>query len=378
MDFIAFLISGLFRLSAAVVVYALFLFPVLVIAFADRRRRPTSRGGEPKSVTLIVPFYNEAVELGAKITNCLALEYPADQIDFLFVSDGSTDGGEKVVTACRDPRVRLLEFSTNRGKSAALNEAVEETEAEIIAFTDAGAELESSAMKSVIAHFHDGQVGCVCGIYRGSASAANDVAKASAACLGHEMHLRTLESEIWTAVGGTGALLAMRRRDFTPLPEGLLNDDFVLAARTAAEGKRVIYEPQARIDERSPPSLQKILRRRTRIAYGNWQMLSCLPRILNWRSRFAMWVFISHKFLRMILPVPLAILWIGLGIYSPMLFWPLTICAAALLVIGALCMRFNARLIEDHPLGAIPVLLLSYVAVCVGTLRYFRRGAVEW
>jgi cellulose synthase/poly-beta-1,6-N-acetylglucosamine synthase-like glycosyltransferase len=378
MDFIAFLISGLFSLSAAVVVYVIFLYPALVCTIANRMRRNTSRGEELKSVTVIVPFYNEANGLGEKIENCLALDYPAGQIDILFVSDGSTDGGENLVKACEDPRVRRLEFTTNRGKSAALNEAVADAKGEIIVFSDVGAKIEPAAMKSVIPHFHDDQVGCVCGMYRGAPAAGNEIAKATAGYLGFEMQLRAWESETWTAVGGTGAFLAMRRRDFAPLSEGLLNDDFVLAARLAAAGKRVIYEPEACVDELSAPELKKILRRRARISYGNWQMLSCLPRLRHWRSRFAVWVFVSHKLLRMILPAPLFILWVGLGISSPALFWLLTISLAVLLALGGLCLRVNPRLIEGHPLGTIPLILLSFGAVCVGTLRYFRRGAIEW
>jgi len=378
MDFFAFLFSALFWLSAAVVVYAFFLFPVLVWALAIRLRCHASRSDGLKSVTLIIPFYNEADRIGAKIENCLALDYPPGQIEFLFISDGSSDGGEEVVNACEDPRVRLLELGTRRGKSAALNEGVGDAKGEIIAFSDVGGEIDGSAMKSVVRYFHDHQVGCVCGTYRGAATTGRDIAKLAAGYLGFEMQLRTWESNIWTAVGGTGALLVMRRQDFTPLPEGLLNDDFVLAARLAAEGKRVIYEPEAHIDELTAPGSAKILRRRARISYGNWQMLSCLPRVRNWRSRFAVWVFVSHKLLRMILPIPLGVLWVGLGFLSPVLFWLLTICLVAMLAFGGLCMRINPRLIEDHSLGAIPLILLSLGAVCVGTLRYFRRGEVEW
>ena len=364
--------------SAAIFVYVFLLFPLLMAILAGRRQQPTTQGGDPRAVTVIVPFFNEKKRLGKKLDNCLGIEYPADRIDFLFVSDGSTDGGDKLVTACDDPRVRLLRLPENQGKAAAMNAGAATATGELILFTDAGSLIGQTAPKAALPHLHDPRVGCVCGIYRNEMHGKWNAWKASSAYLGVEMRLRTWESATWTAVGGTGALLALRKKDYTPLPKGVLNDDFVLTARQAAAGNRVIYEPGAVAVASTPPDVSKALRRRARISCGNWQMLSCLPKLPEWRSRFAAWVFISHKLLRMILPIPIFALWAGLGILAPVLFCVLTASFAVLLLLAGLGLRLNSRLIESNPLGIVPLLLLNFFAICQGTLQHLRRRSVEW
>ena len=107
-------------------------------------------------------------------------------------------------------------------------------------------------------------------------------------------------------------------------------------------------------------------------------MLSCLPKLPEWRSRFAAWVFISHKLLRMILPIPIFALWAGLGILAPVLFCVLTASFTVLLLLAGLGLRLNSRLIESNPLGIVPLLLLNFFAICQGTLQHLRRRSVEW
>ena len=117
---------AIFLISGAVLGYTLCLYPAMIRALARWRGRPWKQvgpGAALPSVSMVIPVFNEEKILGAKIANCLALDYPADRIEFIFALDGCTDASEAVVAAAGDPRIRLRSFPANRGKVAVLNDA---------------------------------------------------------------------------------------------------------------------------------------------------------------------------------------------------------------------------------------------------------------
>ena len=83
----------LFWLFLAVVLYTYAGYAVLVGLWGAlaRRGRPAPPTTFEPEVTLVVPAYNEAAILAEKVRNCQALDYPADKLRLLFITDGSTD-----------------------------------------------------------------------------------------------------------------------------------------------------------------------------------------------------------------------------------------------------------------------------------------------
>ena len=89
--------------------------------------------GSPKvwpTVSLVVAAHDEAGCIGEKLENSLALDYPADRLEVLIGSDGSTDGTDAVVRGHPDPRVHLS-AAPRAGKTSVLNRCIPAASGEV-------------------------------------------------------------------------------------------------------------------------------------------------------------------------------------------------------------------------------------------------------
>src|SRR5438067_8966223 len=160
----------IFWVSAAFVVYAYAGYPLLLWVVQFFVRRPIRKLYDTRSVSILIAAYNEAGVIAAKVRNSLALDYPADKLEIVIASDGSTDATAQIVrtliTNEGQARVRLLEFAENRGKVTALNDAVSQLRGEIIVFSDASSMLAADSVRTLMANFADPQVGAASGVYQ--------------------------------------------------------------------------------------------------------------------------------------------------------------------------------------------------------------------
>ena len=115
------------------------------------------------TVTLVVTARNEERVIREKIQNSFELDYPDHLLNILIVSDDSTDCTNAYVRDYADPRIALLELVKRHGKTAAQNVAVQNAQSEILVFSDANAMYDSKAIKHLVKHFEDPQIGCVSG-----------------------------------------------------------------------------------------------------------------------------------------------------------------------------------------------------------------------
>ena len=168
--------------------------------------------------------------------------------------------------------------------------------------SDASGILQSSVLHVIGSLFHDPNVGCVGGIYHIFKEGRTHVDSGESSYHGFEMMLRLWEGMVWSTLSGTGALCAIRRTDYEPLPPSIINEDYIIPSRIALQGNRVVYDTRVHVFDRIFTSLGDVYRRRVRIAYGNWQQLRYLTPLLNPCSGYLAWVFYSHKVLRMALP----------------------------------------------------------------------------
>jgi poly-beta-1,6-N-acetyl-D-glucosamine synthase len=291
-----------FLISAGFVAYTLAGYPMLLAAAARFRRRPVEKRFEAKTVTILLPVRNGERWLRAKLESLLALRYPAELVQILVISDGSTDGTEEI--ACQYAgRIEFLR-TQGGGKAVALNAGLERARGDILFLTDVRQPIDPNCLKHLVACFADPSVGVVSGEL-----VINEGPSREEASVGlywkYEKWLRKLESRIDSVMGATGCIYAMRRELAAPLPPGTLVDDMFLPLTAFFKGYRVILEDSAMAFD-YPTALDAEFRRKVRTQAGVYQIIGMFPQLLLSRNR--MWLaFVSHKLARLFLPFALIV-----------------------------------------------------------------------
>lgn len=291
----------LFWASALTLVYAFAGYPVLVCVLARLRARPVTLGGGEfvPSVSALVVVRNGEDRIEGRVRNLLACDYPADKFEILVVSDGSQDRTVEVLHRIDDARLRVLARDSHRGKASGLNEAVAVARGEVVVMGDVRQRFAPDAIRAFVRPFADSRVGAVCGNLE-------VVAGADAVSGGVDVHwrlenaIRRSEAAFDSSVGYTGAICAIRRAAFRPIPEDTILDDVVIPMTIVLQGYRVVYESGARGHDPQPFSQEIERNRKRRTMSGNFQMFFRYPGwLLPWRNRL-WWQLISHKYLRLL------------------------------------------------------------------------------
>ncbi len=291
-----------FWAAAVLLAQTYFLYPLwlLLLALPRRGRRdvPGPLRGWP-TVSLVVAAHDEAGCIGDKLANSLALDYPAERLEVLIGSDGSTDGTDAIVRAHPDPRVQLS-AGPRAGKTGVLNRCIPAARGELVVLSDANTRIDPGALKALVRHFQDPEVGAVCGrlqLYNPTRAEYEE-----SAYWKYESWLKALEGAQGAVVGANGGLYAIRRALFTRLPPATIVDDFVIPLRLLDQGYRVLYEPAALASEETTEDYRREFGRRARIAAGNFQSLGLVPGLLSPLRGFPAFAFWSHKVLRWCAP----------------------------------------------------------------------------
>ncbi len=258
-----------FWISVALILYAHLGYPLALYALVSRRRKPTLSPGtwdEPPHVSLIVAAFDEEEVIAAKVANALALDYPRDRLEVIVASDGSADG---TVERARTAGADLVLDLPRGGKVTAQNAAAERASGDVLAFSDANSVWSPDALRHLIEPFADPGVGYVCGQVRFLDSDGDNV---EGSYWRYEMALRELESALAGVTAGNGAIYAVRRDAYIPLPPAASHDlslPFLLAKR----GRRSLYVPWAGAEEKMVPTLDGELARKRRMMVGIWDIV---------------------------------------------------------------------------------------------------------
>lgn len=278
-------------------VYAGYPWLLALLVRVRGARRIEQRDITP-TVTLIVSAFNEAHVIREKIENSLALDYPAGAFDVLVVSDASDDGTDDVVREYAGRGVSLHRQESREGKTAGLNAAIGKARGEILVFSDANSMYDRMALRKLVQNFADPAVGCVTGESRYIDGQTSTADAGERTYWDYESRIKRLESALGSAVGADGAIYAIRRSLWKPLPKAAIND-FLNPLQITAAGWRNVYEPEAVCFEQTAGSVDREFRRRVRIVSRSWRALYEVPRVLN---PFAVGLFalavLSHKVLR--------------------------------------------------------------------------------
>jgi biofilm PGA synthesis N-glycosyltransferase PgaC len=275
------------------------LIVLLVNKFAGKKTAAPDDGtGFFPSVSFIVAAYNEEDCIEQKITNSLDLDYPREKIEFLFVSDGSDDRTAALVR--EHPLVRSLHQPERRGKSAALNRAVEQARNEVLIFSDANTVLNKEAIRHIARHYADPGTGGVAGEKKvlPDPSGTNEVGTGEGLYWKYESFLKKTDSAFYSVVGAAGELFSFRSALYEPIPDNVILDDFVSSLKVAQRGYRIVYEPDAYAMELPSFSMQDEKKRKIRIAAGGFQAIGLLAPLLTFKYPRLSFLYISHRVFR--------------------------------------------------------------------------------
>ena len=291
----------IFALSVGVILYVLLGYPILVAVWARLFPRPISKQFVPRTVSVVIPVRNGARWIRRKIESLLDSDYPANLIEVVFVSDGSTDATESIIAGQPDPRVRLLTVPAG-GKATAVGRGIEIASGEIIAFTDVRQEIDREALSHIVACFADPSVGVVTGqlyIREGHNSEEYN----TGLYWRYEKAIRKNLSQIDALLGASGSIYAMRRELTAPMPPDILLDDVYLPLKAAFQGFRIYFEERAKAYD-YPTALRSEFWRKMRTQAGVYQTVKHFPCLL-WPGNRQFLHFLSHKIGRLILPFAL-------------------------------------------------------------------------
>ena len=198
-------------------------------------------------------------------------------------------------------RGRVVEFPERRGKAAVLNDLVAESAADVLVFTDANTLFDPGAVAELSRAFRDPAVGAVCGrlVLETSGRGA-----AEAVFWDRETRAKEAEGRLGVCLGANGAVYAARRAWIEPLPAGSAMDDFLIPARIARQGRKVVFAGAAVAREEAGGDVLAEVSRRFRIGAGAGQILKQERWLFNLRRyRLLSAAFLSRKAARWLSPV---------------------------------------------------------------------------
>ena len=292
----------MFLVGTGTVLYVLAGYPLLLALLARNSHRPVMKRLERKTVTIVLPVRNGEQFIRRKLESLLALEYPAELVEVIVVSDGSTDHTDAIVREFDGSNVRLIVIPPS-GKAVALNTAMENARGEILFFTDVRQPIEKQSLASLIACFADPQVGAACGELIILDGETNEEASVGLYWK-YEKWLRKQLTALDSLLVVTGCIFAMRRELTVSLPADTLGDDIYLPQAAFLRGYRVVFEPGARAYD-YPTSMDVEFRRKVRTLAAMYQYLGrCYMSALGRQNRMK-FHFLSYKVGRLALPYAL-------------------------------------------------------------------------
>lgn len=367
------LLQVLFWLSLGAVAYHHAVFPLLLRLLARRRGArpvpPVLATADLPAITIVIPAYQEAGFIAAKLADCAGLDYPRDRLKVIVACDGCTDGTEaRAAEALAEPicaglDVEIRAFPLNRGKVAVLNEVIGSLPPGIVALTDVSASLSVDALRRAAAYFADPAVGVVAGTYalRQAGSAGE------AGYWRYQTAIKADEAAVAAPIGVHGAFYLFRRELWRPLAADTINDDVILPMAIVAAGAEAVYDRAMVATEEEHTQRRQEFRRRVRIASGNVQQAVRLWRLADPRRPRLAFVFLSGKALRAFAPLLLVVMFasnLALAISGPLLYRLLLLGQVAFyaLALAAIArpsaqlpraLRFAGYFVEGHGAGLV-------------------------
>jgi cellulose synthase/poly-beta-1,6-N-acetylglucosamine synthase-like glycosyltransferase len=363
-----------FWTGAGALLYTYAGYPLLLALISSLKTRTVLRGELTPKVSIIITAYNEERALKAKLENTLKLDYPVALTEIIVASDCSSDRTDEIARNFTDRGVRLVRQTQRLGKTAAQNLAVTEATGDIIVFSDATSHYPAGVIQQLLPSFADPTVGVVAGRLVYVDASNSRVGKGARSYWDYETFLKRHESRVWSLIGASGCLYAVRRSAYVPLyPEAC--SDFIIATKMVEQGLRAVYEPAAVCTEETNRRTDKEMKMRVRVIAQTFTDLWRHRSMFNpFKSGFYAVQLFSHKVMRYFMPFVLLAMLISSSILATGSRFFFVLAAAQFLgYLSAFAAWMLERLGVHNRLLALPqYFVLANAASLIGFYKFLQ------
>lgn len=367
--------------SAVTLVTVWLLYPLVMGAMAGLSRRRVRRAGvrlEPaaRSVSVVIATRDDPAAVCARVEDCLKATNVPAPIEVIVALDRRCAWASIETSGTTRGAVRFVRGDDPGGKAATLNAGVRAATGDVIVFADTSQRFHPDAVRALVEALRQPGMGAASGNLELPGS--NQPTSLAALYWRGERWLRKCEAAVGSAVGVTGAIYAIRKSLWQPLPAGLLLDDLYTPMQIVLRGYRVGFVDGALAWDLRQPQPVEEYRRKTRTLTGVIQLCAWLPALLN-PLRNPVWAqFVFHKLLRFLTPYGA----LAIGAWCLVTTWPrltaplgpsLSTAAAVLLCLLVLSTDRAGRV--RHMMGQA---VLLQAAVLVATFNGLRGRWDVW
>ena len=302
-------LQALFWATVAAIVFTYVVFPGIIFVRGRLVRKPVRSAEITPTISMVIAAHNEAANIGAKLDNVLAMDYPREQLEVIVASDGSNDGTNEIVRGYAEHNVRLLALP-RQGKAPALDAGVAAAQGDILVFSDANSMYHPQSLRALARPFADPEVGGVAGNQVYIAEPGEGLTgDGEQSYWSFDRKLKQSQSASGNAISATGAIYAIRRSLFRGVPVGV-TDDFAVSTDVIAQGYRLVFAPDAIAYEPVASTGGIEFGRKVRVITRGLRGVLIVRRELLNPLRFGFYAFqlLSHKVLRRLVAFPLLLL----------------------------------------------------------------------
>lgn len=345
----------IFWLSVIFIVYTYFGYPILLTIIAKLRGRNVNKRDNIQSVSMIITAYNEEKNIRNKLENVMNLDYPPDKFEVIVVSDASTDKTDEIVHEFETQShaqnishisvvpIRLIRMQKRGGKAQALNFAAQEAKGDIIVLSDTRQLYDKNAISELVNNFNDPSVGAVSGELYLENPEGGGVGEGVGMYWKYEKLIRKMESRLYSTSGATGAIYAIRKELFKPIPNDTILDDVVIPMNIVLNGYRVVFDDKACAYDRVANTAKQELTRKIRTLCGNYQIMFRMPQLLNPFRNKVFFQIVSHKFFRLFVPFALIFTLISSIFLAKFSFYKIMLILQVMMYLSALIGHFLVK-----------------------------------
>jgi cellulose synthase/poly-beta-1,6-N-acetylglucosamine synthase-like glycosyltransferase len=327
------LLGSLAIAGAAGLLMVWLVYPIAIGIAGRFRRRPAGAGSAEPTVSVVLATREPAPLILDRVRDCLATTWPAARLEIIIAHDGAVSIPDPASIFGAGTRVHAVVADEPGGKAAALNAGMRAATGDVVVFADTHQRYDPDTIPNLVAAVMSTGAGAATGHYELTAGSGVVVSS----YWRFERWLRRAEARLHSSVGATGAVYAIRRNLWRPLPVGLILDDVYTPMSIVLSGHRVLVARDARAWEMRTPTATQEYGRKVRTLTGVMQLCAWLPGVLN-PLRNPIWLqFVFHKLLRLLTPYFLLLIgmWSLATIVTLMAPVPLLVLAGLTAVLGA-------------------------------------------